>query len=204
MKQLLSGIALLILVTPYSHAELKDDDDLYDKAGPNSAFIRIVNLDNKSLAASVQDQSLLAADHCAISGTAIVEAGPVDLDGGSWSWQSELQPQQVYTLAVQDGSVISFTQDAIRDPMRAKFEVLNLSAEKRVSVLTSAQGQTVFSDIEPESHEARPLNPLRVELKIATGQSAYVLQPIAFARGRTTSLIICDGDSNLVSTIVTE
>ena len=204
MKQLITGIALFILVTPSSHGELKDGDDLYEKAGPNSAFLRVINLDAEQLYASIQNQTLNVAGSCEVSPTIIVEAGTQIIEGNDWRWQGEVEPQQIYTLAVRNGEVTSFAQDATRDPMRAKFEVFNLSSAKSISVLTSAQGQSVFSDISPAMREERPLNPLRVELEISTGENSYPLEPIAFARGRTTSLLICDGTDALVGTIVTE
>ena len=43
MKKYLVLLAALFTVAPIEAAELNDGDDLYEKAGPNSAFVRLVN-----------------------------------------------------------------------------------------------------------------------------------------------------------------
>ena len=141
------------LSAPLFAAELNDGDDLYDKAGPNSAFLRIVNLEPEPLVASLADRKLETSGICSVSETVIVDSGPQVLNGTDWNWETELEAGQVYTLAVDSGEVTSFQQSATRDPLRAMFEVFNFSGKPNITVQTVESKQAVFTGIAPATHQ---------------------------------------------------
>lgn len=197
-------LAVILLSGPVLGAELGDGDDLYDKAGPNSAFVRIVNLAVEPLLAKLAGRELETSGVCTVSETVIVDSGPQELTGGNWNWRTELEAGQVYTLAVNGEQVTPFQQSAERDPLRAKFEVFNFSGGPTITVRTAESKQNVFTDVVPESHQQRQLNPLRVTLEVATENKIVEVEPVAFSRGRTTSLMICGDPERMSVAIVTE
>lgn len=204
MKKTLINAVALLAAAPAMAAELADGDDLYQKAGPNSAFVRLVNLGVAPMNATVSGKTLDVSSHCAMSQTLIVESGLHAIEGKGWNWQQDLQAGQIYTIAVNGEVVTPFSQAADRDPLRAKFEVFNLSGKPGISVRTVEKKQAVFSDVAPANREERQLNPLRVSLEIATEDSVTAIEPIAFSRGRTTSMTICDDAGQLAVNVVTE
>ena len=204
MKKHLILIITLLTSAPINAAELNDGDDLYEKAGPNSAFVRVVSLSEEAVNARVASDSISIAQYCGVSKTVIVESGPLAIEGNGWQWQQKLEAGQIYTLAVTNDTVIPFMQSADRNPLRAKFEVFNLSGAPDVTVRTSEKKQAVFTNINSATREERELNPLRVNLEIATENTVLPLEPIAFSRGRTTSMMICDNADEFAVAVVTE
>ncbi|MCG8416263.1 MAG: alginate O-acetyltransferase AlgF [Pseudomonadales bacterium] len=204
MRKYLTNLFALFVMAPAMAAELADGDDLYEKAGPNSAFVRLVNLSGETMNATVSGKALDASGLCAISQTVIVESGLHAVEGAGWNWQQQLEAGRIYTIAVNGDVVTPFSQVADRNPMRAKFEVFNLSGKPGVSVRTAEKKQAVFSDLAPSNREERQLNPLRVTLEIATEDLVTSVEPIAFSRGRTTSMTICDDAGQLAVNVVTE
>ncbi len=204
MKKTLTNVIALFAMGPVMATELADGDDLYEKAGPDSAFVRLINLSGQTMNATVSGKALDASGHCAMSQTVIVESGLHAVEGTGWNWQQQMEAGQVYTIAVNGDVVTPFSQAADRNPMRAKFEVFNLTGKPGISVRTAEKKQAVFSDIAPANREERQLNPLRVTLEIATEDSVTPIEPIAFSRGRTTSMMICDDAGQLAVNVVTE
>ncbi len=185
-------------------AEVEDGKDLYELAGPDSAFVRMVNLNDSSLSASLKGSQLEANGLCSVSRTQAITAGTHTLEGKGWSWSQELNAGEIYTVIVKDSSVINFSSSLDRNPMKAHFEVLNLQGSESLSVPTVVGKKPVFKDIPAESKRSRSINPLRVDFQVDSQSNGTTLDPIAFVRGKTTSLFVCKGTHSLVGTYTTE
>lgn len=199
----LTSSALLFL-NANTHAEVKDGKDLYELAGPDAAFVRLVNLNNSRLTANLGDKSLTAETLCSVSKTQAILAGRHELQGDGWKWERELKPGEIYTIVVNGQSATELSAPLDRNPMKANFEVFNLQFLSTLDVLTVAGSRPIFDAIPAQSRKSRTLNPLRVELQLINGMQEIIVPPIAFARGKTTSLMVCGSDTSLISTYTTE
>lgn len=197
-------LGLLMITSNAWSNDLSDGKDLYEKAGPNAAFVRMVNLNETEIAPSFAGTDVDSINFCATSDTVIVDAGQHTLLAGDIEWRADLERGHIYTLVIRGSEVQEYSNPLTRDPMRANFEVFNLTNEAIESVRTSSGKQSVFSALQANSFNTRPLNPLRVELEISGSDKAFPVDPIAFVRGKTTSLMICGSQENLTSSISTE
>ena len=206
-KQVILSIATLSFVSSLSalaQAEVSDGKDLYELAGPNAAFVRMVNLGNNALEATLEGETLSADGVCSVSRTRPVLAGQHVLQGEGWSWQNDLKRGEIYTVIVNDGQLLEISTPLNRDPMKANFEVFNLQSAADLDVVTVAGARSVFEAVPARSRKARTLNPLRVELQLNSDSLQAAIDPIAFARGKTTTLLVCGSGNSLVSNQTTE
>lgn len=197
-------LGLLMAASNAIANDLNDGKDLYEKAGPNAAFVRMVNLNEFEVVPRFAGSDMAGIGYCIASDTVIVDAGQHTLKTEEVEWRANLERGQIYTLVIHGSEVREFSNPLTRDPMRANFEVFNLSATTLESVRTSSGKQSVFSALQPNSFDTRPLNPLRVELEISGSEKVFPVDPIAFVRGKTTSLMICGTQEDLTSSISTE
>ncbi|MFT4748779.1 MAG: hypothetical protein ACI9E4_000447 [Pseudohongiellaceae bacterium] len=204
MKLSRLGLTLLMVATTTAYAELQDGKDLYEKAGPDAAFIRMVSLNDAQFSATIEGEVLNVDGLCSISRTRPVAAGERVLQGEGWRWKHELTSGEIYTVIVDGKQASEIVETLKRDPLKANFEVFNLQASSNLNVATVAGRRSVFEAIPARSRASRTLNPLRVELEIESKSNRVVIDPIAFARGKTTSLMVCAGENTLVSNLTTE
>lgn len=195
---------LALSTSASSQAEVKDNKDLYELAGPDSAFVRIVNLRDTKLTASFSGETLSAEGLCSVSKTQPILAGLHEIQGDNWTWKHELMRGKIYTVLVDVDNVSQISAPLDRNPMKANFEVFNLQTETELDVATAAGAQTVFDAIPVMTRSSRTLNPLRVELVLNNNAQELAIDPIAFARGKTTSLMVCNTNNSIVSTHTTE
>ncbi len=204
MKLSTLSTILLMVSTTTVYAELQDGKDLYEKAGPNAAFIRMVSLNNATIKATIEGEVLKTDGLCSISRTRPVAAGERVLQGEGWLWQHKLTSGEIYTVIVDGKQTSEIAAPLNRDPMKANFEVFNLQTSSNLDVATVAGKRSVFEAIPARSRAQRSLNPLRVELQISGESNSIAIDPIAFARGKTTSLMVCGGENTLASNFTTE
>lgn len=176
------------------------ESELYDLAPENSAFIRIINAEEHTPDVTIGNTLLPAAKTCSAGNYIYLPGGQHTLTALGKSWQYTLQSNIAYSLIITKGQHTLMAREIFSDKRRALLEVYNLTPEKDISIKTTLNKKPVFNNVSTLSHDARPINPLRIELSGYNRDiKLFDAKPVIFQSGRSSSLFICQLNDQYVT-----
>ncbi|SDO19176.1 alginate O-acetyltransferase AlgF [Pseudomonas jinjuensis] len=165
---------------------------LYGPQAPKgSAFVRAYNAGNSELSVSVGNAALNDVSPLGSSDFKFLPPGNYTAQVGSQSLPVKLDPDSYYTLVSQPGGQPKLVPEPpFRNKQKALVRVQNLSGSKLT--LKTADGKTaVVSDVAPQSHGDREINPVKVNLALFDGdRKVSDLKPVSLERGEVVCLYV--------------
>ncbi|MNN13431.1 Alginate O-acetyl transferase AlgF [compost metagenome] len=165
---------------------------LYGPQAPKgSAFVRAYNAGNGELSVSVGNTDLSDVAPLGSSDFKFLPPGNYTAKVGSQSLPVQLEPNSYYTLVSQPGGQPKLVPEPpFRNKQKALVRVQNLSGSKLT--LKTADGKTdVVSNVAPQSHGDREINPVKVNLALFDGdRKVSDLKPVTLERGEVVCLYV--------------
>ncbi len=172
---------------------------LYGPQAPKgSTFVRAYNAGSGELSVSVGNATLNDISPLGSSDFKFLPPGNYTAKVGSQSLPVKLDPDSYYTLVSQPGGQPRLVPEPpFKNKQKALVRVQNLSG--KALTLKTADGKTeVVSNVAPQSHGDREINPVKVNLALFDGaKKVSDLKPVALERGEVVCLYVTGDGAKL-------
>ena len=174
------------------------DAALYGPSAPKgSTFVRLYNASSAPAAASVGNTQIKQVGAQGSSDFSFLPGGDYTAQVGGKSVPVKLAADKYYTLVNSaSGNPQLIEEPPFKNKQKALVRVQNLSDQQLT--LKTADGKTeVVSNVAPQSHGDREINPVKVNLALFDGaKKVSDLKPVTLERGEVVCLYVT-GDSKL-------
>jgi hypothetical protein len=205
-QQLIIRLIQALALCSFAFPSLANEAALYDLAPPNSAFLRIINLQKNNptdpITLRIENKRLSTKAYCSASDFIYLAAGERSQDVNGLPWKGILQPDQAYSLLVADESVTLLKDYRAVDSRRGMLVVYNFSDRPRLSLKTAKSALPVLTNIPQVASAARGINPLKSAFSVVDstdieGLSLAVTEAMIFQPGVLSSLFVCSDQSGM-------
>lgn len=203
-----SAIRLLqtLILSCLSFSSFANEAALYDLAPPDSAFLRIINLQKNTtteeIALHIGNKRLSTGAYCSASEFIYLPAGDYSQQMNGLLWKGILQPGKAYSLLVGDKTVTLLKDYRAEDSRRGMLVVYNFSNRSKLSLTTAKSARPVLTHIRQNASAARGINPLKSAFSVVDSGdieavSLALTKAMIFQPGVLSSLFICSDQSGL-------
>lgn len=191
-------VFMLVLLLGAFVVAQDSNNDLYGPQAPeNAAWLRVINGTSDSLATGIGDAELTLAFGEA-SSYVLVEPGTITVNLADEAVEVTVEPEQFLTVARLPDRTLVIKDPALRDISRGLLGLLNLTGLNDLA-LTTPEGDTVVSEVQPGEAAALPINTATTALEVLAGDTVIgTTQEHTFERGAAYTVVALDGPEGTV------